>query len=214
MYQRYWKRVLDLCVSLAALVILSPLLLILTGVGAAAMGGNPFFTQQRPGKDEKIFSIIKFRTMGDLRDGDGVLLPDAQRLTAYGRMLRRTSLDELPELLNVVKGDMSLVGPRPLVPQYLPWYTPEERRRHAVRPGLTGLAQISGRNLLDWESRFACDLEYIDDITFQNDVKILLKTVKKVLKRENVVLRGTGSIGDFDEYRRCQGKEPIYDTVG
>lgn len=214
MYRNCWKRVLDLCVSLAALTVLSPLLLVLIAVGAAAMGGNSFFTQLRPGKDERIFRMIKFRTMRDLRDGDGRLLPDAQRLTAYGRLLRRTSLDELPELLNVIKGDMSLVGPRPLVPQYLPWYTPEERRRHCVRPGLTGLAQINGRNLLDWESRFACDLEYVDNITFQNDVKILLMTVKKVLKREDVALRGTGTVGDFDEYRRCQRKEPIYDTVG
>lgn len=214
MYKKYFKRLLDVCISLAALTVLSPLLVVLTAAGAAVMGGNPFFTQLRPGKDEKIFSIIKFRTMRDVRDDEGALLPDSQRLTAYGKILRRTSLDELPELLNVVKGDMSLIGPRPLVPQYLPWYTPEERRRHSVRPGLTGLAQISGRNTLTWESRFACDLEYIDDINFINDLKILLMTVKKVLKRENVVLRGTGTIGDFDEYRRSQREERIYDSVG
>lgn len=207
MYKRYFKRALDICLSLAALAVLSPLLVVLTVTGAVVMGGNPFFTQLRPGRDEKIFRIIKFRTMRELRDQEGTLLPDARRLTAYGRVLRRTSLDELPELLNVVKGDMSLVGPRPLVPQYLPWYTPEERRRHSVRPGLTGLAQISGRNALDWESRFACDLEYIEQITFLEDLKILLLTMKKVVRRENVVLRGTGKIGNFDEYRRCQQEE-------
>ncbi len=213
LYQRYFKRVLDVCVSLAALVVLSPLLVVLTVGGAAALGGNPFFVQRRPGREEKIFSLIKFRTMRDLRGSDGALLPDERRLTAYGKLLRRTSLDELPELLNVLLGEMSLVGPRPLVPQYLPWYTPEEHRRHSVRPGMTGLAQVSGRNTLTWESRFACDLDYIDHITLQGDVKILLLTVKKVLKREGVVLRGTGTVGDLDACRRG-GKEHCDDITG
>lgn len=214
MYQRYFKRVLDAAVSLGALAVLWPLLLILTLLGAVVMDGRPFFVQRRPGKDERIFSILKFRTMRDLRDESGDPLPDTCRITPYGTFLRRTSLDELPELLNVLKGDMSLVGPRPLVPQYLPWYTPEERRRHTVRPGLTGLAQISGRSALDWESRFALDVAYVDGISFRTDLNILLRTVIRVFRRENVILRGTGTVGDFDEYRQRQQKERAYDTVG
>lgn len=203
-----------MCISLTALLVLSPLLAVLTVSGAVALGENPFFVQRRPGRGEAIFSLVKFRTMRDLRGGDGALLPDERRLTAYGRLLRRTSLDELPELLNVLRGEMSLVGPRPLMPQYLPWYTSEEHRRHSVRPGMTGLAQVSGRNTLTWESRFACDLDYVDHITFRGDAKILLLTLKKVLRRENVVLRGTGAVVDFDAYRRGDGKEHCDDITG
>lgn len=214
MYAKFWKRVLDFALSLAALVVLSPVLLVLTIVGAIIMGGNPFFTQIRPGKDEKLFRLIKFRSMTNRKDADGNLLPDDQRLTKYGRFLRSTSLDELPELLNILKGDMSIVGPRPLVPQYLPYYTEEERHRHDVRPGLTGLAQVNGRNALRWEDRFAYDIEYVKGITFTKDVRIILLTAKKVLKREDVVVRGTGKTIDFDEYRRMQRREAgVYDTV-
>lgn len=187
MYKKYLKRILDFCLSLLALLVLSPVLLVLTVVGAAVMGGNPFFTQLRPGKNEKIFKLIKFRSMTNKKDADGKLLPDEQRLTKYGKLLRSTSLDELPELINILKGDMSLVGPRPLLVEYLPYYTQEERHRHDVRPGLTGLAQVNGRNNLSWEQKFAYDLEYVNNLTFCMDVRVLAMTVAKVFVRADVL---------------------------
>lgn len=190
-YANYVKRFLDFTLSLCALVVLSPLLTLLLVIGAIAMKGNPVFLQERPGKigkdgKEKIFKMVKFRTMTNERDADGNLLPDEKRLNAYGRFLRTTSCDELLELMNVLKGDMSIVGPRPLLTRYLPCYTPEERRRHTVRPGLTGLAQVNGRSFLTWEEIFAYDLQYVENITFFGDVKIILGTLMKVLKRENI----------------------------
>ena len=167
-------------------MVLSPILLILTVVGTIVMNGNPFFVQERPGKNENIFKLIKFRTMTCEKDNMGKLLPDNKRLTKYGRFLRSTSLDELPELINILKGDMSIVGPRPLLPEYLPYYTEIEKHRHDVRPGLTGLAQVSGRNSLSWEERFQLDLCYVESIKFSNDVKIILDTVKKVLIRDGI----------------------------
>ncbi len=186
MYAKFWKRVLDFALSLIALIVLSPVYLILIISGAIAMKGNPFFFQKRPGKNEKIFKLIKFRTMSCAKDKNGKLLPDKERLNKYGRILRATSLDELPELINIVKGDMSIVGPRPLAVVYLPYYTEEERHRHDVRPGLTGLAQVNGRNAISWESRFKYDLEYVSSITLLGDIKILLKTVLKVFQREGI----------------------------
>lgn len=202
MYAAYFKRPMDFVLSLAALVVLSPVLLILTVLGAVAMGGNPFFVQPRPGKkdkngQEKIFHLIKFRSMNNKRDKDGNLLPDELRLSKYGKVLRSTSLDELPELLNILKGDMSIVGPRPLLVRYLPRYTPEQRRRHDVRPGLTGLAQVSGRNAVSWEDKFRIDVEYVDNITFLGDVRIILKTVKAVLIRENINSSTAATMEEF-----------------
>lgn len=204
MYAKFFKRVLDLFLSFFALLCLSPLLIVLTLAGAVAMKGNPFFTQQRPGLHERIFKLIKFRTMTNEKDKEGNLLPDSVRLNKYGRFLRSTSLDELPELINIFKGDMSIVGPRPLVVQYLPYYTEEERHRHDVRPGLTGLAQVNGRNSLSWEVKFGFDLEYAKNISFKNDIKIIIDTVLVVLKRSDIGERGVDSPIDFDEYRKKQ----------
>lgn len=191
MYRKFFKRIMDFCLSLLALIVLSPILLILTIIGIFAMGGNPFFAQSRPGKkgkngEEKIFKLIKFRTMNNKKDADGNLLPDEDRLTGYGKFLRATSLDELMELVNILKGDMSIVGPRPLLVSYLPLYSEEQRHRHDVLPGLTGLAQVSGRNAISWDEKFVLDIEYIKDITFIGDVKIILRTVKKVLVKEGI----------------------------
>ena len=203
MYAGFWKRVLDICLSLAALIVLSPVLVVLTILGAVQMKGNPFFTQLRPGKDEKIFRLIKFRTMTCETDADGNLLPDDVRLTGYGRFLRSTSLDELPELFNILKGDMSIVGPRPLLVEYLPYYTETERRRHEVRPGLTGWAQINGRNNIRcWEDRFACDLEYISKCSLMFDIKIMLFTVGKVFKRSDILVGSEIRVGRLDDARR------------
>lgn len=209
MYAKFFKRVFDFIISLTALIVLSPLLLILTIVGAISMKGNPFFLQPRPGKkgkdgQEKIFNLIKFRTMSNAKDKDGHFLPDELRLNRYGAWLRSTSLDELPELLNIVLGSLSICGPRPLAIQYLPYFTEEERKRHSVRPGLTGLAQVNGRNSLKWEEKFAYDLEYIRNMSFVNDVKIMLKTIRIVLFRENIGVRGTETLVDFDTYRKQQ----------
>lgn len=186
MYKFCFKRIVDFCCALATICCLSPVFVILTVLGAVKMKGNPFFTQLRPGKDEKIFKLIKFRTMTCEKDAEGNLLPDEKRLTRYGKILRSTSLDELPELFNILKGDMSIVGPRPLLVQYLPYYRTEERVRHAVRPGLTGLAQINGRNFLMWDERISLDVQYARNITFVGDVKIILQTVMKVVKRADV----------------------------
>lgn len=186
MYRKFFKRFLDFIISFCAIVVLSPVLLVLIILGAFYMKGNPFFVQQRPGLNERIFKMIKFRTMSNERGSDGKFLPDEVRLNKYGRFLRSTSLDELPELFNILKGDMSLIGPRPLAVSYLQYYTQEERHRHDVRPGLSGLAQISGRNSLSWEEKFQRDLEYIRTMSFKTDVKIVLGTVMKVLKREGI----------------------------
>lgn len=186
MYAKCVKRGLDFLLSLMALVILSPILLILMILGAIKMKGNPFFTQLRPGKHEKIFKLIKFRTMTCEKDAEGNLLPDEQRLTKYGKLLRSTSLDELPELINILLGHMSIVGPRPLLVEYLPLYNAQQRQRHDVRPGLTGLAQISGRNAITWEDKFRYDVAYVQNITFWGDVKIIFGTIKAVLNRQGI----------------------------
>lgn len=185
-YEKYIKRLIDITCSLAALIVLSPVLLILTIVGAIKMKGNPFFTQLRPGKDEKIFKLVKFRTMTSETDKDGNLLPDEKRLTKYGKFLRSTSLDELPELWNILKGDMSIVGPRPLLVEYLPLYNETQKHRHDVRPGLTGLAQVRGRNTISWEERFQLDISYIENLSFLGDIKIIFKTIGKVIKRDGI----------------------------
>lgn len=202
MYGKYIKRLLDLVLSLCALVVLSPVLAVLTLVGAWQMKGNPFFTQERPGKNEKIFRLVKFRSMTMERGSDGALLPDEVRLNKYGRLLRATSLDELPELWNILKGDMSLVGPRPLLVEYLPYYTEEERLRHTVRPGLTGLAQVNGRNLVAWDQRLALDCEYVRNLSFGNDVKILFKTVEKVLRRADIQTDTAAVEGNLAQIRK------------
>ena len=183
---KYIKRFFDIFSSFLALVVLSPLLLFLIVVGAFVMKGNPFFTQQRPGKNEKIFKLIKFRTMTNAKDKDGNLLPDADRLTKYGEFLRNTSLDELPELINILKGDMSVIGPRPLLVEYIPRYNAHQHRRHEVRPGLSGWAQVNGRNTVSWEDKFDMDVEYVDNYNLVMDIKILFMTVFNVLKREGI----------------------------
>lgn len=205
MYAKFWKRFFDFTLSLLALIVLSPILLILTVVGAIAMRGNPFFTQLRPGKKgrdgkEKIFRLIKFRTMSNKRDRNGNLLPDADRLNEYGKFLRATSLDELGELINILVGDMSIVGPRPQLVRDMVFMTEEQRIRHSVRPGLTGLAQVSGRNAIAWEEKFRYDLQYIKHINLWGDIKILFRTVFKVLKRSDVVREGTVSDMDYGDY--------------
>lgn len=202
MYAKCLKRPLDFILSLIGLILISPLLLVLAVIGAVAMRGNPFFVQERPGKkgkngQEKIFKLIKFRTMSNAKDKDGNLLPDDVRLNKYGKFLRSTSLDELPELFNIVKGDLSIVGPRPLLVRYLDRYNKEQRRRHDVRPGLTGLAQISGRNAITWEEKFRIDVEYVDNITFFGDVKIILGTVGAVLKRDGISSETSSTMEEF-----------------
>ena len=207
MIYKYIKRILDIISSLLAIIILSPLLGMLTVIGAFEMKGNPFFTQERPGKEEKIFKLVKFRTMTNAKDENGELLSDAERLTKYGKFLRNTSLDELPELFNILKGDMSVIGPRPLLVEYLSYYNQREKHRHDVRPGLTGLAQVNGRNSLDWEHRFECDVEYVENLNFFSDVKILLKTIQKVIQRSDVAEDTNETEGNFAEIRAKQLKE-------
>ena len=204
MYARYIKRILDFVLSFTALAVLSPVFLLLILLGVIFMRGNPFFCQRRPGKDGKVFSIIKFRTMNDQRDGEGNLLPDRERQTAYGCFLRKTSLDELGELVNILKGDMSIVGPRPLLEEYLPYYNEREKHRHDVRPGLTGLAQISGRNAISWEKRFDCDVRYVENLSFSLDVKIIFQTIALVLRREGVSEDTQKEEGNFAEIRRME----------
>lgn len=200
-YQKYIKRLLDIVLSLLAIIVLSPVLLIVALLVRTKLGSPVIFTQNRPGKDEKIFTLYKFRSMTDQRDSDGKLLADDIRLTSFGRKLRSTSLDELPELFNILKGDMSIVGPRPLAVKYLPYYNEYEKERHSVLPGLTGLAQINGRNEINWPERFDYDIRYARNITFLLDLKILCNTVYKVIKKENIVTRGIGKTIDFDQYR-------------
>lgn len=204
MYRKFIKRLLDILISFTGIVVLSPVLLVLWVLVRTRLGSPVLFSQQRPGKDGKIFKLYKFRSMTDERDEEGNLLPDEVRLTSFGKKLRSTSLDELPELFNILKGDMSLIGPRPLLVRYLPYYTQEENHRHVVRPGLTGLAQVNGRNALGWEDRFAFDLEYVNHLTFGMDMKIILMTVGKVLKRSGTLSGAEQTVEDFDVYRKMQ----------
>ena len=183
MYSKYIKRILDIVLSFIAIIVLSPLLLLLTIIGWVAMCGNPFFTQERPGKSEEVFKLIKFRTMSNKKGVNGTLLPDEERLTNYGKFLRSTSLDELPELFNIINGDMSIVGPRPLLVKYLKLYNAEQQRRHEVRPGLTGLAQVNGRNAISWEEKFRYDIKYVDNVSLKGDFFIIVKTIKNVICR-------------------------------
>lgn len=200
MYVKYIKRPLDFCLSLCAILVLSPVFFVLIILGMIMMKGNPFFTQLRPGKDEKIFRLIKFRTMTCEKDKNGNLLPDDIRLTKYGKFLRSTSLDELPELFNILKGDMAVIGPRPQLVRDMVFMTVTQRGRHSVRPGLSGLAQINGRNAIKWEDKLRFDLEYIKDITFLGDVKIILKTLIKVVKREDISEEGMETAEDLGDF--------------
>ena len=205
-YERFVKRPLDFLIALLGLLLLSPLFLLLALLVRWKLGSPVLFTQERPGRGEKIFRLCKFRTMTDARDEKGELLPDGERLTGFGSFLRSSSLDELPELLNILRGDMALIGPRPLLVRYLPWYTQEERLRHAVRPGLTGLAQVSGRNLLGWDRRLALDAAYVKRITFLGDLKIVGKTVWKVFRREDVSVDTDRTERYLDEERQQGGQ--------
>ena len=203
MYAKFFKRFFDFCLSLGAIIFLSPILSVLMILGAIFMRGNPFFCQQRPGKinpdtgEEKIFKLIKFRTMNNRKDAEGNLLPDEVRLNSYGKFLRSTSLDELPELINIFKGDMSIVGPRPLLVKYIPLYSEEQRHRHDVRPGLTGYAQVNGRNSITWKEKFRLDVEYVRNITLMGDIKIIFGTVFSVLKREGISQENNATMEEF-----------------
>ncbi|EGP4746871.1 sugar transferase [Enterococcus faecium] len=199
MYAKFVKRFLDFILSLFAIILLSPFLLILLILGSIYMRGNPFFFQERPGKNEKVFRIIKFRSMNNKKDRNGNLLPDEVRLNKYGKFLRNTSLDELPELFNILKGDMSIIGPRPLLVDYLPFYKPNEKIRYKMRPGLSGLAQVSGRNFLSWEEIFEYDIEYVNNVSFKLDVQILFKTVRRVAKKDSIADVSTLNIDEDGE---------------
>lgn len=204
MYKKYIKRLLDIVISILGIIISLPITLVIGLLIRFKLGKPIIFKSERPGKDGKIFTLYKFRSMSNKTDKNGELLPDEERLTKFGKLLRKTSLDEIPELWNIIKGDMSLVGPRPLDILYLPYYNEKEKHRHDVRPGLTGLAQVNGRNALNWEERFDYDIKYVNNITFINDLKIILKTIKKVFKSEDIVIRGKGKVIDFHEYRKKQ----------
>lgn len=203
-YEKYFKRPIDFALALFALVVLSPVMAAAAVLVKVRLGSPVIFSQERPGKDERIFRLYKFRSMSNATDDNGNLLPDSMRITRFGSALRSTSIDELPELFNILKGDMSIVGPRPLAVQYLPYYNEEECHRHDVLPGLTGLAQIHGRNISSWEERFYYDCKYVNKITFIEDMKIILMTIKIVLKRSDIGIRGIDSPPDFDEYRRSR----------
>ena len=221
MYAKFWKRILDFTLAFLAIIALLPLLLLMTIIGAVAMKGNPFFVQSRPGKidkktgEEKIFKLVKFRTMNNKKDADGKFLPDEDRLTKYGKFLRETSLDELPELINIFKGDMAIVGPRPQLIRDMIFMTGEQRKRHIVRPGLTCLAQVNGRNTITWEDKFTYDLNYIENITLCGDIRILFQTVIKVLKRSDIVREGTVSDIDYGDWLLSEGKitQEEYDNI-
>lgn len=209
-YEKYFKRPLDVFCGLAAVIVFSWLYIILMILGAIFMGGNPFFTQERPGKDGKIFKLIKFRSMDNRKDKDGNLLPDDVRLNKYGRLLRKTSLDELPEAFNIIKGDMSVIGPRPLLVKYLPYYNEEQHHRHDVRPGLSGYAQVHGRNAVSWDDKFKMDVEYVNHITFLGDVKIILDTVLKAfIKQEGISSATCATMEDFAEYAQMKAAEKV-----
>lgn len=209
MYRRHLKRILDFCLSLIAIIILFPIGFVLMIIGSIAMRGNPFFTQERPGYLEKSFKLLKFRSMSNKKDKEGKLLPNSVRLNKYGRILRSTSLDELPELINILKGDMSIVGPRPLLPEYLPYYTENEHHRHDVRPGLTGWAQVNGRNAISsWEERFEYDLYYVKNCSLKLDIYIIYKTVISVFRRTGIVSGGNKEIvGRLDDIRRNNNED-------
>ena len=209
MYRKFGKRFFDIVLSACALLVLSPVMLVTALLVRIKLGTPVIFCQERPGEDEQIFKLYKFRSMTDQRDEQGELLPDEVRLTKFGRALRSTSLDELPELWNILKGDMSIVGPRPLLVRYLPYYTEEERHRHDVRPGLTGLAQVNGRNFLSWDERFALDVAYVRNITLIGDVRILLQTVQKVFQRSDI---GNADEGYMDEVRRAAMEETMVEA--
>ena len=200
MYAKYFKRMIDFILSLIALIVLSPVLVVLMILGTVFMRGNPFFTQPRPGKNEKIFKLIKFRTMDNRKDADGNLLPDEVRLNGYGRFLRSTSLDELPELINILVGDMAVVGPRPQLVRDMVFMTPEQRKRHSVRQGLTGWAQVNGRNAISWEDKFKYDLEYVDKVSFLFDLKIIFMTVASVFKRDGITIDDMATAMDLGDY--------------
>ena len=197
MYRKIWKRWIDFVLSFLAIVVLSPVFLIVSILVRKQLGRPVIFKQKRPGKNEKIFEMYKFRTMTDSRDSKGNLLPDEKRLTSFGKKLRSTSLDELPELFNILKGDMSIVGPRPLLVKYLPLYNKRQKKRHKVRPGFTGLAQINGRNAISWEEKFEWDVRYVENITFMGDLKIILKTVKTVLSHEGLNSETSATMEEF-----------------
>lgn|SRR5690554_402205 len=198
MYKNYFKRLFDFLAALIGLLLLSPIFIVVTIGLCFANQGRPFFFQKRPGKDERIFKIVKFKTMNDKKDAEGNLLPDADRLTKMGSFVRKTSLDEIPQLINVLKGDMSLIGPRPLLPQYLPLYSVEQKRRHEVRPGITGWAQVNGRNAISWKRKFELDVEYVDNLSFMMDVKVFFTTFKKVFKSEGISQDGQATAEPFN----------------
>ena len=197
MYRNFFKRIFDFLLSLTAFLLLFPVLLLLVAAGTVKMGGNPFFVQERPGKDGKIFKLVKFKSMNNKKDENGNLLPDETRLTSYGKFIRNTSLDELPELINILKGDMAIVGPRPLLVRYLTRYNKTQARRHEVRPGLTGLAQVNGRNAISWEEKFNYDLEYVDNVSFLLDFKIICKTVLKIIKKDGISSETSATMEEF-----------------
>ncbi|CAA7386195.1 sugar transferase [Chryseobacterium fistulae] len=201
MYKSFFKRVVDFTTAFIGLLILSPIFIGVTIGLYFANQGTPFFFQTRPGRNEKRFKVIKFKTMNDKKDSQGNMLPDSERLTTIGSILRKTSLDEIPQLINVLKGDMSLIGPRPLLEKYLPYYTQEEKIRHTVRPGITGWAQLQGRNTLKWDNRLAYDIEYVNNISFSFDLKIFFLTIKKVFKSEGVIMDPRSIMKDLDEER-------------
>ena len=204
MYKNFFKRIIDFCLALSGFILLLPVFLILTLILFIDFKGGPFFKQDRPGKNEKIFHVLKFKTMNNKKDAAGNLLPDSDRITKLGMFIRRTSLDEIPQLINVIKGDMSIIGPRPLRTFYLPFYSEEERKRHSVRPGITGLAQISGRNFVLWEERFRLDVAYASNVTFSEDFKILIATVKKVFSSSDLVIDQNKLYDPFHIYRQKQ----------
>ena len=204
MYKNYGKRIFDIICALLAMIVFSWLYVIVFVLVRIFLGTPAIFKQKRPGLDGKIFTLYKFRTMTDKRDENGKLLPDKVRLTTFGKLLRKLSLDELPEAVNILKGDMSVVGPRPLAVKYIPYYNEYENQRHSVRPGLTGLAQINGRNAINWEQRFEYDVTYVKNITFWGDINIIFKTVLKAAKGSDIAVRGTGGVVDFDDYRKAQ----------
>ena len=197
MYRNFFKRIFDFLLSLTAFLLLFPVLLLLVAAGTVKMGGNPFFVQERPGKDGKIFKLVKFKSMNNKKDENGNLLPDETRLTSYGKFIRNTSLDELPELINILKGDMAIVGPRPLLVRYLTRYNMTQARRHEVRPGLTGLAQVNGRNAISWEEKFNYDVEYVDNVSFLLDFKIICKTVLKIIKKDGISSETSATMEEF-----------------
>ena len=212
MYKHFFKRVFDFCIALVALLLIGWFLAIIAiWLHFANKGAGAFFFQERPGKDAKIFKVIKFKTMTDERDADGNLLPDAQRLTKVGRIVRSTSIDELPQLINVLKGDMALIGPRPLLVKYLPYYSEREQLRHTVRPGITGWAQVHGRNHVLWEERFEYDAYYVEHLSLMMDLRIIFMTIKNVLQRKDIEV--APNLMDFDEYRRQQQAGRVFKSV-